>query len=207
MSLPTWLGDAARAALPEGLRRREFLDLVVLIALVPACKRREDAPGPEPTPAPAAPTPATALPAAASRTLAAACGRILPADGAFPGATEAGVITFIDRQLAIAPLSRIAPAVIALAHALDDAALARKASDFASLAPAMQDEILEALSLGKLGSKLPEAALFRILHGFVLEGFLSDPNHGGNRDQVAWRAIGFVEPSLRVVGGNGHEHH
>ena len=43
-----------------------------------------------------------------------------------------------------------------------------------------------------------------MLHGLVLEGFLSDPHHGGNKDQIAWRAIGFPEPSLRTRGGKPH---
>jgi gluconate 2-dehydrogenase gamma chain len=149
----------------------------------------------------------TALDAAAYRTLDAAAARILPSGDGFPGANEAKVIDFIDRQLAIAPLSKVAPAMIALARALDDAARTRKARELAQLPVAEQDALLEALSQGTLGSTLPERELFRLLHGLVLEGYLSDPQHGGNRDQIAWKAIGFVEPTLRTRGsthGSGH---
>jgi gluconate 2-dehydrogenase gamma chain len=199
-----WSDDVARAVLPPGLRRREFLDLVALIAALPACKdNRRSEPAPS-RPAPE-PQPARALDAAAYRALEAATARILPADGAFPGAREANVMDFIDRQLAIAPLSKIAPALIAIAHAFDDAARARKAREFAALAAAQQDEVLDALSRGALGTKLPEKELFRVLHGLTLEGFLADPHHGGNKDMVAWKAIGFAEPTLRTPGGN-HEH-
>ena len=38
----------------------------------------------------------------------------------------------------------------------------------------------------------------------VLEGYLADPHHGGNHEQVAWKAIGFPEPPLRTPGGHGH---
>jgi gluconate 2-dehydrogenase gamma chain len=97
--------------------------------------------------------------------------------------------------------------MIAIAHALDDAARARKAGNFAALAPAQQDEVLDALSRGALGTKLPENPLFRVLHGLTLEGFLADPHHGGNKDMIAWKAIGFTEPTLRSRGnGGGHEH-
>jgi len=214
-----WSDDAARAVVPAGLRRREFLDLVALIAALPACKDRKPAPPPGPTSAPE-PTPEKALDATSYRALDAATARILPADGTFPGAREANVMEFIDRQLAIAPLTKIAPAMIAIAHAFDDAARARprvtdpsgrhsgaagSAGNFAALAPAQQDEVLEALSRGALGTKLPERELFRVLHGLTLEGFLADPQHGGNKDQVAWRAIGFAEPPLRKPGGkHGH---
>src|SRR5687768_17055054 len=104
------------------MRRRELLELIALLAAMPACKggdtpaKQGSAP---PPPQPAAPR---GLDAAASRTLEAATARMLPADGDFPGAREAGVIEFIDRQLAIQPLARLAPAIIAFARALDDAA-------------------------------------------------------------------------------------
>ena len=147
----------------------------------------------------------TALDAAAYRTLDAAAATILPSDGTFPGAREAKVIDFIDRQLAIAPLSRIAPAMLALARALDDAARARHAPELARLPPDQQIAVIEALSMGTLGTKLPERELFKLLHGLVLEGFLADPHHGGNHDQIAWRAIGFAEPTLRTIGAP-HDH-
>jgi Gluconate 2-dehydrogenase subunit 3 len=114
------------------------------------------------------------------------------------------VIDFIDRQLTVAPLSRVAPALIALARALDDVARTKRAPDFAQLGPVEQDATLEALSRGTLGTKLPERDLFKLLHGLVLEGYLADPHHGGNHDQVAWKAIGFPEPSLRTPGDHGH---
>jgi gluconate 2-dehydrogenase gamma chain len=190
------------------LSRRELLELIAIVAVAPGCKS-ERSPAPAPTPGSAgsatAPRAATALDAASYRAFDAAASRILPADGAFPGAREAHVIDFIDRQLAIAPLSRVAPALIALARALDDIARGKRAPDFAQLAVPDQDAMLEALSRGTLGTKLPERELFKLLHGFVLEGYLADPHHGGNRDQVAWKAVGFSEPSLRTRG-SGHHH-
>ncbi len=183
VGLPIWLGDV-----PVGIRRRELLELIALVAALPACKQHHDEPSP----------PATALDRSAYRTLEAAVARILPAEGDFPGARETNVITFLDRQLAIAPLSRIAPLVIAFAKALD-------ALRFADLPEAQQDALLDAASLGTLGTQLPEAAIFKILHGLVLEGFLGDPVHGGNLEQRGWKAIGFAEPPLRTAGGP-HEH-
>jgi len=196
VGLPIWLAEAARV--PVGLRRRELLELIALVAVLPACKEHHDAPAPAPAPA----APPTALDRAAYRTLGAAVARILPADGDFPGAEETGVITFIDRELAIAPLSRIAPLVIGFAAALDAAAQQRAHVAFAGAQWAVQDAILDDAAHGKLGSQLPEAAVFRILHGLVLEGFLGDPLHGGNTDQRGWKAIGFAAPHLRTPGGS-----
>jgi gluconate 2-dehydrogenase gamma chain len=194
---------------PRPLNRRELLELIAIVALAPACKSERRTPPAEGTAggsAAAARAPATALDATAYRTLDAMAARILPPEGAFPGAREAKVIDFIDRQLAIAPLSVVAPAVVAVARALDDQARGRRAPEFAKLAVVDQDAVIEALATGKLGTKLPERELFRILHGLVLEGFLCDPHHGGNHDQVAWRAIGFAEPTLRTPGAS-HDHH
>ena len=183
------------------LRRRELLELIVLALALPGCKRKHDE---APAPTHVAPVPATALDAAAVRTLDAVTLRMLPGDGTIPSARDAGVVAFIDRQLAIQPLAKLAPAMIALCRALDDAARARGASEVAKLPIATQDALVEALSRGTLGSTLPERELFRVLHGFVLEGLLSDPHHGGNLDQRGWRAIGFPEPSLRVPGEHHH---
>jgi gluconate 2-dehydrogenase gamma chain len=206
-----WIDEAARSVREQRheLHRRELLELIAIVAMLPACKG-SDKPAPAPTGsasgAVAPPRPATALDPATYRTIDAATARILPADGDFPGAGEARVIDFIDRQLAIAPLSRVAPAIVAVARALDDAARARRAAEYATLPALAQDEILDALSRGALGTKLPEAELFRILHGLVLEGFLADPHHGGNKDSIAWKAIGFTEPTLRVKGGSHGGH-
>lgn len=198
---------------PRPLSRRELLELIAVIALSPACKSdRRASPG-EGSAASGSAAPSatpkrvpTALDANAYRTLDAAAARILPADGTFPGAREAKAIDFIDRQLAIAPLASVAPAMIALARALDDTARTRRAPEFSKLAVADQDAVVEMLATGKLGTKLPERELFRLLHGLVLEGFLCDPHHGGNHDQIAWRAIGFAEPTLRTPG-SPHDHH
>ncbi len=194
---------------PRPLSRRELLELIAIIALSPACKSERPAPASGAGTASvgagsAGTTAATALDASAYRTLEAATARILPADGTFPGAREAKVINFIDRQLAIAPLASVAPAILALARALDEGARARRAPELAKLPIADQDALVGALASGTLGTKLPERELFRILHGLVLEGFLCDPHHGGNHEQVAWRAVGFAEPTLRTIGA-AHE--
>src|SRR5262245_20111704 len=107
--MPEWSDEALVAALspagdsaasPAGLRRREFLDLIARVVALPACK---DKPRDEPAAVkPAPPAPPGALDAAAYRTLDAATVRILPGDTTFPSARDAGVIAFIDRQLAIA---------------------------------------------------------------------------------------------------------
>jgi gluconate 2-dehydrogenase gamma chain len=201
---PRWIEELDAAA---ALRRRELLELLAAIAAVAVAGCKGDkTPEPTPPPTPSPPPAPRALEPAAYRAIEALADRILPADGDFPGARAAGAIDFIDRQLAIEPIAKLAPAVNALGVALDGAAKARGGRDFATLPAGVQDGLVEALATGKLGSGLPEAPLFRALHGLVLEGFLGDPNHGGNRDQIGWRAVGFREPLLRVRGGAPHGH-
>src|SRR5262245_53391217 len=148
------------------LSRREFVDLVALLVALPACKEHRQEPAPtNPVPAPAP----GALDSATYRTLDAVTARILPGDDKIPSARAAGVIEFLDRQLTIAPLTKLAPVFIALAQALDTAARTRGKGSFSMLALAAQDELVDAMSRGRLGTQLPERELFRLLHGFTLE--------------------------------------
>jgi gluconate 2-dehydrogenase gamma chain len=134
---------------------------------------------------------------------AAAC-RILPS-GDTAGAREAKVGRFIERQLSGA-LSSLRPAFDQLARLLDLWSRKGFSKGFSALAPAEQDAILGQLSRGRIPLRgFPQEAMFRALHTLTLEGFLSDPVHGGNDGQAGWRAIGFPEPHLRKPGGaHGH---
>jgi gluconate 2-dehydrogenase gamma chain len=196
----------------ERLSRRDMLALIETIAVstaLPACKKRSETSSEPPPPPPPLPTTTakTALDATAFRALEAATARILPAGENFAGARDAHVMTFIDRQLAIAPFARLAPAMIALSRALDAQATGRGKPAFAALDVAEQDQVLEALSRGAWqGVQLPQRELFRVLHGLTIEGFLADPVHGGNQDGVGWKAIDFAEPPLRTPGAGGHDH-
>ena len=132
------------------------------------------------------------------------------------GAREARVMTFIERQLAIEPFVRLAPGLIALARGLDAQASARGPGQaqpaFAQLDVAAQDQVLEELARGGWPDRtLPQRELFVVLHSLTLEGFLADPNHGGNHGGAGWKAIDFAEPPLRTPGaagthGGGHGH-
>ena len=136
--------------------------------------------------------------------LEAAAARILPSDDG-PGAREAKVGRFIARQLE-GNLSALRPAFEQLARLLDLWSQKSFGKGFVLLGPADQDAVLGQLARGQIPVRgLPQEALFRGLHTLTLEGFLSDPVHGGNDGEVGWRAIGFPEPHLRRPGGaHGH---
>ena len=146
----------------------------------------------------------------------AAVARLIPADDLGPGAVEAGVPTFIDRQLAGpygrgerwymqgpwsagAPTqgwqTRLTPAgLYRAAIKAVDAAVVRESrgGSFAKLAPADQDAFLQRLEKGDVALDGVDAkAFFAQLLQNTLEGFWSDPIYGGNRDMAGWKLIGF----------------
>lgn len=145
----------------------------------------------------------------------AAVARLIPSDSMGPGAIEAGVPRFIDRQLAgpygagdhfyLQPpfpkglptqgwqMQSPAEVYRTAITATDRWSAATYGRPFAALDPATQDEVLKALEDGKadLGEGPTAKNFFAALLQNTIEGYFSDPIYGGNRDMGAWRMIGF----------------
>jgi gluconate 2-dehydrogenase gamma chain len=146
----------------------------------------------------------------------AAVARLIPSDENGPGALEAGVPDYIDRQMETpyghgalwymqAPF--VTDAAPEFGHQLKlvprdiyrigIAALARwseaqSAAPFAALPPAEQDEILQGLESNRIDLQdVPASLLFSQLLQNTREGFFADPQHGGNRGLVGWKLVGF----------------
>jgi gluconate 2-dehydrogenase gamma chain len=169
----------------------------------------------------------------------AATARLIPTDENGPGATEAGVVYFIDRQLnspwgfsarrynqgpyesgqptqgdqsALNLRDRYRLGLLAL----DAYAQQVYKTGFVQLTPDQQDSILTDLSSGKpdpfsattisaepfagpatapidpaAQSGIGAQPFFQMLLSHTIAGFFSDPVHGGNRDLVGWKLIGF----------------
>ena len=150
-----------------------------------------------------------------SRFIEAATARLIPSDATGPGALEAGVPRFIDRQLAgafgagdhfylQAPFPKGLPTqgwqmgapaeVYRLAiPAIDRWSVATYGKAFPTLDPTTQDEVLNALEGGnaQLGGEVDAKAFFSLLLQNTLEGYFADPIYGGNREMGPWRMIGF----------------
>jgi gluconate 2-dehydrogenase gamma chain len=163
------------------------------------------------------------------RTADAVLARLIPADDNGPGAREAGVIVFLDGQLAGAwghgdhfyrkgPfLKGTPPQGYQLAFtpaemfrmgfaALDTNARKRRGAAFADLTPVQQDELLAEAQNGKLDfGPLPSATFFTSLVDATMEGFFSDPIYGGNRDKIGWKLVGF--PGVHASYANDIERH
>ena len=155
------------------------------------------------------------LTAPEAATLAAMVERIIPSDDSGPGAKEAGVATYIDLQLAgpwgagerlyrsgpwkagepsqgyqlpFTPAELFRHAL----RAIDDDLTRNRRTTFAQLPGQDQDAYLESLEKGghDLGG-VPSKVFFESLLELCVEGYFCDPVYGGNKDKVAWKAIGF----------------
>jgi gluconate 2-dehydrogenase gamma chain len=140
--------------------------------------------------------------AAEAHAVSAACARIFPSDESGPGATEANVIVYIDRQLA-GPWGRDkyrytkGPWVESIAEhgyqgkenpqQIYRAGIPKLGEDFAGAPAAEQDKRLRAIE---------KTTFFRLLRTHTLEGMFSDPLHGGNAGLIGWQLIGYPGPLM-----------
>ena len=147
--------------------------------------------------------------------LDAAVERLIPTDELGPGARDAGVTCYIDRQLSgtwgvhgrnyrMGPWpegspqqgfqSRLTPQEI-YRHGIreTDAHCKREyGRAFCFLKPEQQDAVLKALEKDAIElPSLPAKLFFGILWRNTDEGYFSDPAYGGNRDKVGWKMLGF----------------
>jgi gluconate 2-dehydrogenase gamma chain len=128
------------------------------------------------------------LDAGRARTLAAVVSRLIPTDDLGPGADEAGVADFIAGELR-GPLRALASVYDEGLDAIDARARARFGRDFAALAVVDRDAALrEAEELDR--------PFFDVVLNHCIDGFLSDPTHGGNRDLIGWRLVGYAGVNL-----------
>jgi len=147
----------------------------------------------------------------------AAVGRLIPNDEIGPGAVEAGVPFFLDRQLA-GPFgrgdfyflacpwkkgvpeqgyqSRFSPAQLyrAAIKAIDRyTARQFGGRAFAALSEAERDQVLKDLESGEI--ELEDGVDAKTFFGMLLqntkEGYFADPIYGGNKNMGAWKMIGF----------------
>jgi gluconate 2-dehydrogenase gamma chain len=121
-------------------------------------------------------------------TLKAICDQIIPADD-FPSASEAGVLTYIDRQLT-RHYRRHRKAYRDGLEQANRISRERFSATPESLSPQQQLAVATAL-------ESQNSQFFNLVREHTLEGFYGSPRHGGNRDAVSWRMLGLDEPPLR----------
>ena len=142
-----------------------------------------------------------------AKIVQAAAARIFPTDESGPGATEAGVVVYIDRQLASGygrdryrytkgPWVEADERVFGY-QGKDTpqdtyrAGIGLLGSGFLALSPEEQDRRLEAIE---------STRFFRMLREHCIEGTMCDPMHKGNNNLVGWKLIGYPGPQLSYIG-------
>jgi gluconate 2-dehydrogenase gamma chain len=150
-----------------------------------------------------------------AKFIEAAVERLIPADENGPGALEAGVPDYLDKQLGGAwgageRLYRSGPwheGTPSQGYQLPftPAELFRHAlrgirndmskhggPPFERLSAKEQDAYLKSLETGNVDlDGVPSNVFFESLLELTIEGFFSDPAYGGNKDMAAWKMIGF----------------
>jgi gluconate 2-dehydrogenase gamma chain len=134
--------------------------------------------------------------------VAAAAARIFPSDDSGPGAKEAGVVIYIDRQLAgpyghdryryaQGPFDENAAREFGYQGKATPSETYREGlkalKGFDSLSTEDQDKKLQ---------QIENTHLFALLRQNTIEGMFSDPVHGGNVDMVGWQLVGFPGPRM-----------
>ena len=148
------------------------------------------------------------------RFLLAAVERLIPADEKWPGAAEAGVVNYIDLQMAgqwgkgellyrhgpfrkgtpsqgyqleYTPAELFRRSILAI-----DKYFSVQGKLFDQLSPAEKDAYLTRLEKGNIDlDGVPSNTFFDFLLKHTVEGFFSDPIYGGNKNKIAWKMIGF----------------
>jgi gluconate 2-dehydrogenase gamma chain len=123
-----------------------------------------------------------------ARTLAAVCDQIIPADD-FPSASQAGVVTYIDRQLTRHYRPHQDAYETGLGQA-DQLSMNHYGVHLADASP--QQQLATVITVEQQCRKF-----FEMVRTHTEEGYYGSPRHGGNRDAVSWRMLGLAEPPVR----------
>ena len=123
-----------------------------------------------------------------ARTVDAICEQLIPADRD-PGAKFAGVVHYIDIQLARAFRKHRQTYRKGVAD-VDSASQAKFGKLFADLTASQQVDVLR-------GVEQSSKPFFELILAHSRQGFYGDPRHGGNRDRTSWKMVGLAYPPIR----------
>lgn len=123
------------------------------------------------------------------------CEQIIPGDEKYGGATDAGVIFYIDRQLT--------------GYFKDDASVYRENLEklqaycssefgkrFQDLPPDKQIDIMKMMERNKIDPGIWDkpSGFFQLIRSHTMQGFYGSPIHGGNKDYMSFDMLGLEYP-------------
>jgi gluconate 2-dehydrogenase gamma chain len=133
--------------------------------------------------------------------------QIIPEDEHGGGATEAGVIHYIDRQL-VAVFDYDQLIYQQGISALQNSCLELHGKRFESLDKDAQYALCTAMEKGTLPGEhwgdLDPGRFFNLVIAHTMQGFYGAPRHGGNKNYMSYQMMGLDFPL--VVGRNHYEH-
>jgi gluconate 2-dehydrogenase gamma chain len=124
--------------------------------------------------------------------------QIIPADKD-PGAKDAGVVFFIDRQL-VGPYKRWQTAYRTGLRALQETCRKQFGKPFEALAWNDQTKVLASLEAGRAPNEIWKSPtcgeFFNLVLEHTMQGFYGSPTHGGNRDYASFKMLGLEYPRM-----------
>lgn len=142
-----------------------------------------------------------------AKCVIALCEQIIPADKYGGGATEAGVIHYIDRQL-VAVFDYDQLRYQLGLEALQRSCLKLHSKRFEKLDWDDQHQVLLSLEANELPGEywqdLDPGRFFSLLISHTMQGFYGAPRHGGNKNYMSYGMMGLDFPL--VIGRNHYAH-
>lgn len=142
-----------------------------------------------------------------ARCVFALCEQIIPEDEHGGGATQAGVIHYIDRQL-IAVFDYDQVVYQQGISALQAVSLELYGQRFEVLDWDPQKNLLTKLEAGQVQKDpwgdLDQKRFFNLVIRHCMQGFYGSPRHGGNKNYMSYQMMGLDFPL--VVGRNHYKH-
>jgi gluconate 2-dehydrogenase gamma chain len=122
---------------------------------------------------------------------------LIPADQD-PGARDANVVNFIDRQLS-RKYRKQKPAYQNALRVIDRVAVRAFGQPFGQLPMDQRVVLLGNLENGLAKPDFPDGgkAAFEMVLAHTQQGFYGDPRHGGNREYASWRMVGVSPMPIR----------
>jgi gluconate 2-dehydrogenase gamma chain len=137
-----------------------------------------------------------------AETVIAIAEQIIPSD-TDAGATEAGVINFIDLQLT-GFYSNYQESYRNGINALQQFCVEKHKNIFEKLEWEIQTDVLNLMEKnsieGDYWKKNPSSRFFRLLRDHTMQGFYGSPRHGGNKYYASYKMIGIEYP--HIIGQN-----
>ncbi len=138
--------------------------------------------------------------------LIALCEQIIPADQD-AGATDAGVIYYIDRQTYLRFPNDL-PTYQKGITALQATCKEQFGMKFEKLDPSTQIETMKRMEQGRLPAEhwegIGQQSFFNLVLSRTMQGFYGPPRHGGNKNYISYRMLKLDYPLL--VGQNRYRH-